>query len=94
MEEVADWFPGEVPEGMKVESVTMWTVPISKYLKREWFTVKEVAEKLGVPKNTLWTWIKRGEFFRYQAHGLVQNAGGSTTLIHCRVLEEEKKRGK
>lgn len=95
MEEVDNLFPGEVPEGMVVESVTMWTVPVSRFPRRDWLTVKEVAAELGVADITPWTWIQRGKLFSYQAQGLIQPAGG-TTLIHRKVVEEiraKKKNG-
>lgn len=73
------------------EGKMMWTVPFSRYPKRDWVTVREAAESIGVPKETLWTWIKRGKLLKYQKRGFIQNTG-STTLIHEHVLDEIKEK--
>lgn len=91
--ELEELFPGERLDGVEVVSVTAWAVPSSLYPEREWFTVKEVAEQLGMSKDTLWTKMKRREFHGFQVRGYIQSAG-SVTFIHRRVVDEIRRRQK
>ncbi|MBH8608927.1 helix-turn-helix domain-containing protein [Thermoactinomyces sp. CICC 10521] len=93
-EEIEELFPDLDGVGVEVESVTAWAVPTSQYPKRDWLTVKEAADQLGISKDTLWTKIKRGWFHKYQAAGYIQSAG-SVTLVHRKIIEsiqEEKEK--
>lgn len=90
MEEVAHLLPGdpwETPEGIVVEKMTAWVVPKSRYPVRDWVTVREASEMTGVPRKTILTWIERGKLFEMQIQGWIQNAGGSTLLLHRKVVE-------
>ena len=86
-EEVAHLLLGEVPEGIVVETMTAWAVPKSRYPVRDWVTVREASELTGVPRKTILTWIERGKLFEMQTQGWIQNAGGSTLLLHRKVVE-------
>jgi len=93
MEEVAHLLPGdpwETPEGIVVEKMTAWVVPKSRYPVRDWVTVREASEMTGVPRKTILTWIERGKLFE-QIQGWIQNAGGSTLLLHRKVVERIEK---
>lgn len=73
----------------EIESLTAWVIPQSRYPERDWLTMKEVAEKLGIPKSTLQTWRDRGKLFDLEIKGLIQKTG-STTLIHSGLLDQIK----
>lgn len=92
-EEVSHLLPegDEPPKGIVVESVTAWAVPKSRYPFRDWVTVREASELTGVPRKTILTWIERGKLFEMQIQGWIQNAGGSTLLLHRKVVERIEK---
>ena len=73
----------------KIESYTAWVIPQSRYPRRDWLTMKEVADKLQIPKSTLQTWVDRGKLFDPQIKGWIQKTG-STTLIHSGSLDQIK----
>jgi hypothetical protein len=85
--DVADLFPGEVPDGVEVVSLTIWTVPESEYPSRDWFTIKEVADMVGKGEEGVRSDYKRGKFFPLQAQGYVQVSGRATILIHRKIVE-------
>lgn len=87
---VAHLIRDRVPD--EIESITAWVIPQSRYPKRGWLTIREAAKIIGLPRETLATWIKRGKFFSYQVKGLIQNAGGSVLLLHRSVVEEIKRK--
>ena len=84
-EEVDHLIRDQLPK--ELESVTVWTVPLSKYPKRDWLTLKEAAEEAGVPKPTLQTWLYREKLFLDQISGWIQKTE-STTLIHRSVIKK------
>lgn len=84
---VAHLIQNRLPD--KIESYTAWVIPQSRYPERDWLTMKEVAEKLGIPKSTLQTWRDRGKLFDLEIKGLIQKTG-STTLIHSGLLDQIK----
>lgn len=74
----------------KIESLTAWVIPQSRYPERDWLTTKEAADEAGLPKSTVQTWIDRGKLFEAQIRGLIQKTS-SITLIHRSVVGQLKK---
>lgn len=74
----------------KIESLTAWVIPQSRYPERDWLTTKEAADEAGLPKSTVQTWIDRGKLFEARIRGLIQKTS-SITLIHQSVVGQLKK---
>lgn len=74
----------ETPEW--IEDYSAFVVPKKRYPVREWFTLREVEEKTGVPKKTIQSWIHRRKLFDLQMEGWIQDARG-TYLLHEKAVE-------
>lgn len=92
-EEIREWYESRKPissyviredylnDDLEVVCMTAWAVPKSEYPFREWLTLKEVAEVVGMGEEGVRTAYKRRKFFAAEIQGLIQRSG-ATILVH------------